>query len=101
MNTNITPLFVRITTGMVLTDHDGVAPFAAYEIQHFTLADGWINVLTDENGDPVVFATHAEAEQELREFIAKSLEASANGDLIGFDPGQYRVGKRGAEGEGA
>jgi hypothetical protein len=43
----------------------------------------------------MMFATLAEAEQELRDFIADSLEAVADGDLADFDHAQYRVARCG------
>ena len=39
-----------------------------YEVQHFTLCDGWINVWTDDK-KPSYFNSYQEAEKEIREFV--------------------------------
>jgi hypothetical protein len=52
-----------------------------YEIRHDTMADGWVNTWTDD-GEPTVFATKAEAERELAEFLEDRPEE---------DPEQYMV----------
>lgn len=36
-----------------------------YQIEHFTLCDGWINTSTDEHGEPVLFDTLQDAQNEL------------------------------------
>ena len=36
-----------------------------YQIEHFTLCDGWINTSTDDNGEPVLFDTLQDAQSEL------------------------------------
>ena len=39
-----------------------------YEVQHFTLCDGWINVWTEDK-KPSYFNSYQEAEKEIREFV--------------------------------
>lgn len=41
----ITPLFVSVTPGMILVDHDGTTAGALgrFQVQQHTLCDGWIN----------------------------------------------------------
>ena len=36
-----------------------------YQIEHFTLCDGWINTSTDDNNEPVLFDTLQDAQSEL------------------------------------
>jgi hypothetical protein len=36
-----------------------------YQIEHFTLCDGWINTSTDDNGEPVLFDTLEQAQEAL------------------------------------
>lgn len=64
-----------------------------YEIQHFTLCDGWINTWTIENEDgssePETFATKADAEAALAEFFAEIEEEIATGQR-GEDEGYSR-----------
>jgi hypothetical protein len=40
-----------------------------FEIQHRTLAHGWVNTWTDTSGQPVTFATQEQAEAELRDYV--------------------------------
>lgn len=46
---------------------------AHYEVQHFTLCEGWVNTwqIEDDNGDmvPETFDTYAEAQAALDEFF--------------------------------
>lgn len=62
-----------------------------FEVQTHTLCDGWMN--TWKVGDkPQVFATHAEAAQELEDFLAEQHEAFLRGDLSSdAEPEQYRI----------
>ena len=36
-----------------------------YELQHFTLCDGWVNTITDDTENPVLFDSREEAQAEL------------------------------------
>ena len=40
-----------------------------YEIQHLTWCDGYVNTWLDDNENPVVFNTLAEARGELNQFL--------------------------------
>lgn len=46
-----------------------------YEVQHFTLCNGWTNTWTvldeDDTGQPETFATEAIAQAALNEFLAE------------------------------
>ena len=54
-----------------------------YEIQQFTVCDGWANTWTVEYEDgkvePHIFDTYADADCELKEFLQDSDEAFFNG----------------------
>lgn len=65
-----------------------------YEVQHQMLG-GWQNTWSTDD-KPVTFATQAEAETALADFLADSAEAERNGDAIDYDPTQWRVAEVGA-----
>jgi len=74
-----------------------------YEVQHFTLCDGWINTWAvlneDGSSDPETFATEAEAQAALDEFLTEIEEEIAigqRGDDQGYDRNDFRVVKAGA-----
>lgn len=39
-----------------------------YQVETYTLCDGWINASTDEHGEPVLFDTLQEAQEDLDVF---------------------------------
>ncbi len=53
-----------------------------YAVETWTLCDGWINTWSDDNGNPVVFDTKEEAEQELKDFLFDQHEAVLQCDMI-------------------
>jgi hypothetical protein len=54
-----------------------------YEIQHFTLCDGWVNTWTIENEDGTTqleyFNSVIDAQESLNEFLEEEKEAFENG----------------------
>jgi hypothetical protein len=51
-----------------------------YEIQHFTLCDGWINTWSDgETGEPTLYDSHDQAADDLADFLDQEAEAYFNG----------------------
>lgn len=67
-----------------------------YEVEHFTLCQGWTNCWTtyDEygNGHPTRFQTKQEAQADLREFLADTMEAFQKGHLDSPEQyDQYRI----------
>lgn len=73
-----------------------------YEVQTFTLCDGWINTwsVSEQAGDdtfteiPETFATHAKAQAALDEFLAEIQEEIASGQRTpdeGYEPEEFRV----------
>jgi len=57
----------------------------AYEVQTYTLADGWMNCWQDDDGNPVLFPTLAEAQEELADYRQDCEEAVACGDMQSND----------------
>lgn len=53
----------------------------SFEIQEFTLFDGWINTWSDENGKPSQFKTEVEAWDELDGFLSDMQRAVNRGDM--------------------
>lgn len=55
-----------------------------YEVEHYTLCQGWINCWTtyDKHGNPhpTRFSSQKEAAEDLKEFIAESMFHFQNGD---------------------
>jgi|CXWL01.1.fsa_nt_gi hypothetical protein len=73
-----------------------------YEVQTFTLCDGWINTwsVSEQAGDdtfteiPETFPTCAEAQAALDEFLAEIQEEIASGQRApdeGYDPEEFRI----------
>jgi hypothetical protein len=67
-----------------------------WEVQTWTLVDGWVNCWTDTDNAgheiPWLFPTKARAEQELVWFLQDIHEAVAAGDMQEeYDPDDYRV----------
>ncbi len=73
-----------------------------YEVQTFTLCNGWTNTwsVTEKTGDdiftetPEIFATHAEAQAALDEFLAEIQDEIASGQRApdeGYDPEEFRI----------
>lgn len=70
----------------------------AWEVQHETIADGWVNTWTveDESGDwvPQVYDTKEEAEAELTEFLKEIDLEIARGERQadqGYDRSEFCV----------
>jgi len=69
-----------------------------YEIQHYTLVDGWVNtsstVDSDGNEIPLVFDTYAEAQADIDSDLAYIAARFASGEReadYGYDPEEFRV----------
>jgi len=52
-----------------------------FEIQEYTLCDGWINTWSYDDGKPVVFSSYEEANQELKDFLLDQRKAVEDGDM--------------------
>lgn len=67
-----------------------------FEVQHYTLCDGWINCWTETNEDgeesPSIFMTYTEALDALTDFIAQEHEAFAEGNIESmYDINDFRI----------
>jgi len=67
-------------------------------VEHFTLADGWVNTWStfddDDNAIPSVFDTREEAEQALRDFFADQEQFINSGELpedCAYSLSEFRV----------
>jgi hypothetical protein len=74
-----------------------------YEVQHFTLCDGWVNTWHVEHPDgsstPETFPTRAAAQAALDEFFDEIAEEIAVGQRAcneAYDRDEFRVAKAGA-----
>lgn len=64
-----------------------------YEVQIFTVCDGWVNTWTVDEV-PETFATRAEAQAALDEFLAEiqdEIEAGQRAPDEGYDPDDFRI----------
>jgi len=64
---------------------------AYYELQTYTLCDGWINTWKDNNDAPISFDTREQAERELEDFFEDLRDAVECGDLEDYDHDDFRV----------
>lgn len=69
-----------------------------YEVQHYTLCDGWVNTWLETTDDgkevPCVYATREEAQAELDEYLEDVADQIACGERdknCGYDPSEYRI----------
>ena len=66
-----------------------------YEVQHYTLLDGWINTWSYAEADgvmqPETFATADEAKAALDEFFEDLEEEVAAGQMAPHDRDEFRV----------
>ena len=67
-----------------------------YEVQHFTLCQGWINTWTNFDDcmqeNPTVFETRDCAQASLDEFLADELQSFKDGHIASpSDPAHYRI----------
>ena len=70
----------------------------AYEIQHNTWVDGWVNTSTTEDADgneiPLVFATQTDAQSELSDYMGEITDQIASGEREsdhGYDLDDFRI----------
>lgn len=75
-----------------------------YEIQQFTICEGWVNTWTihfeDGSTAPETFPTEAEALAALAEFLTEIAEEIAAGQRDaddGYDSDEFRIVKAGAQ----
>lgn len=64
-----------------------------YEVQHHTLCDGWVNTWTVDDR-PQTFATEADAQAALDEFlreITEEIEYGEREEHAGYDAAEFRI----------
>lgn len=62
-----------------------------FEIQHYTVSEGWVSTWSDENGIPVSFKTVAAAENAFRDFWTELQDSAIAGDIEPYDYNEFRI----------
>jgi hypothetical protein len=62
-----------------------------YQIETFTLCDGWCNTWRDDSTTPVTFASYDEALKELNEYFSELSEEVQKGQLDDYSMGDFRI----------
>jgi hypothetical protein len=62
-----------------------------YQIEHFTLCDGWVNTWRDDSETPVTFASYDEAFKELNEYYKELSEDSESGFIEPYNMSDFRI----------
>lgn len=67
-----------------------------YEVQHYTICDGWVNCWTDTDeagvSIPTIFKTYAEALDALNELFEDDLEEYNRGNIDSmFEIDEFRI----------
>jgi hypothetical protein len=61
-----------------------------YEVQTYTLCDGWINTWTEDD-QPMTFDTLEDAQKELQEHLDDLAHAVQTGNMDDYNPEDYRI----------
>ena len=64
--------------------------FMTFEIQTYTLCDGWVNTWTDDDV-LVTFDTYEAAQAELDDHLADLAHAVENGHMDDYSADDYRI----------
>lgn len=64
-----------------------------YEIQHYTLCDGWINTWSDaETGEPTIYDSYDQARDDLADFLDQEAQSYFNGDIESrYQADEFRI----------
>jgi hypothetical protein len=62
-----------------------------YQIEHFTLCDGWVNTWRDDSTTPVTFASYDEALKELNEYYKELNEDVESGSIEPYNMCDFRI----------
>jgi hypothetical protein len=62
-----------------------------YQIEHFTLCDGWGNSWRDDSATPVTFASYDEAIKELNEYFSELSEEVESGFIEDYNMSDFRI----------
>ena len=67
-----------------------------YQVESFTLFDGWVNCWTDDAENPITFDSREKAQQELDLFLKEQAGAVLCGDMVeAYDINDFRIVQRG------
>lgn len=62
-----------------------------FEVQHFTLCDGWINTWTVD-GEPETFDSYEDAEASLVYFLKQEIKAFKRGEIDSpYEEDEFRI----------
>ena len=62
-----------------------------YQIEHFTLCDGWVNTWRDDSDAPVTFASYDEALKALNNHYNELTEDVESGFIERYNMSDYRI----------
>ena len=62
-----------------------------YQIEHFTLCDGWVNTWRDDTDAPVTFASYDQALKELNDHYSELREEVQNGFIDDYNMSDFRI----------
>ena len=62
-----------------------------FEVQHLTLAEGWVNTWLDDQGSPVRFHTRGAAVAQLRSYLRALQDDVRRGSIRAYDKAEFRV----------
>jgi hypothetical protein len=62
-----------------------------YQIETFTLCDGWVNAWRDDSTTPVTFTSYDEALKELNEYFSELNEDVQNGFIDDYNMRDFRI----------
>jgi len=62
-----------------------------YQIEHFTLCDGWVNTWRDDSETPVTFASYDQALKELNEYYKELSEDAESGFIEPYNMSDFRI----------
>lgn len=92
---NTRPAFVAFTfdpASQMVTKVDLARP--RYEVQTRFYGDCWENCWLDEHGNPITYATRAEARAAIADIVADTAHAVAAGHLLdAYFPDEFRIVK--------
>lgn len=85
-------LIYQHATGQPAHVEQIAAPFR-YEVQHFTLCDGWINTWHDgETGEPTTYASFADALADLDDFLDDEAQEYEQGNIESpYERDEFRI----------
>ena len=56
-----------------------------FEVQTYTLCDGYVNTWLDGNDKPIKYATRKQALSDLRDYFVDNLAAVQDGEILDFE----------------